>query len=250
MNLTKASIAVLVFAIMMVAGPGAHAVCSNASVKGVYGVISTGLNGSGLPASSVDQITADGLGNITGKSTKSIDGTIVTFTFTGVYKIAANCTGKATYTNQDNSTEHDNIFLNNGNKGAFLIQTDSNHVQSSIAAAEGLATCTDLGVKHTYSLEAAGMVSGVGQVAVAGQLKLNGTGSITGTESLSLNGTIHSAVAVSGTYQINSDCTGSATVTPSGMSTMHMNLQIVNAGKELMLIETDANTIVAGTLQQ
>jgi hypothetical protein len=250
MNLTKVSIAVLVFAIMMVASPGAHAVCSNASVKGVYGVISTGLNGSGLPASSVDQITADGLGNITGKSTKSIDGTIVTFTFTGVYKIAANCTGKATYSNQDNSTEHDNIFLNNGNKGAFLIQTDSNHVQSSIAAAEGLATCTDLGVKHTYSLEAAGIVSGVGQVAVAGQLKLNGTGSITGTETLSLNGTIHSAVAVTGTYQINSDCTGSATVTPSGMSTMHMNLLIVNAGKELMLIETDANTIVAGTLQQ
>ena len=250
MNFAKVSVALLVSAITMAGGPAAHAVCSNASVKGVYGVISTGLNGSGQPASSVDQITADGAGNITGSSTKSIDGTIVTFTFTGVYQIAANCTGTATYTNQDGSTKHDNIFLNNGNKGAFLIQTDSNHVESSVAVAQGAAKCTNLGVKHTYSLEATGIVIGVGQVAVGGQLKLNGTGSITGTATLSLNGSIHSAVPVSGTYQINSNCTGSASFTPQGLPTMNLNLLVVNADKELMLIETDNGTIVTGTLQE
>jgi hypothetical protein len=242
---------VLSVLIAMVAGStAASAACSNASVNGVYGITSVGLNGSLQPAASVDQITVDGAGNLTGSSTKSIDGSIVTFTFTGVYTIAANCTGRATFTNQDGSTEHDNIFLNNGNTGAFLIQTDSNHVQSSIAVAQGAAMCTDLAVKRSYSFEATGIVIGTGQVAVAGRVTLNGTGSITGTETLSLNGVIHSSVAVSGTYQINSNCTGTATITPKGLSTTNLSLLVVNADKEIMAIETDPNTIVTGTFQQ
>jgi hypothetical protein len=245
----RVCIVLLVFAVI-VAGPAAHAACSNASVKGVYGITSVGLNGSLQPASSVDQITVDGAGNITGSSTKSIDGSIVTFTFTGVYSIAANCTGSATFTNQDGEIEHDNIFLNNGNTGAFLIQTDSNHVQSSIAVAQGTATCTNLGVKRAYSFEATGTVIGVGQVAVGGRLTLNGTGSIIGTETLSLDGVIHSSVPVSGTYQINSDCTGSATITPKGLTPTNLSLLVVNADKEIMAIETDSNTIVTGTFQQ
>jgi hypothetical protein len=240
----------LMFAMMVAGSQAAHAACSNASVKGVYGITSVGLNSSLLPASSVNQITADGAGNVTGSSTKSIDGSIVTFTFTGVYSIAANCTGSATFTNQDGEVEHDNVFLNNNNTGAFLIQTDNNHVQSSIAVAQGTATCTNLGVKRTYSFEATGTVIGVGQVAVAGRLTLNGTGSITGTETLSLNGVIHSSVPVSGTYQINSDCTGSATITPKGLSPTNLNLLVVNADKEIMAIETDSNTIVTGTFPQ
>jgi hypothetical protein len=76
----------------------------------------------------------------------------VTFATTGTYQVSANCTGSATLTNQDGQTEHDNFVLNNVHKGGFLIQTDANHVESAIAAAQGLATCTNLGAKHTFSL--------------------------------------------------------------------------------------------------
>jgi hypothetical protein len=123
-------------------------------------------------------------------------------------------------------------------------------VQSSIAVAQGNAVCTNLGVKHSYAMEATGSILGIGQVAVAGRLTLNGTGSLSGTETFSLNGSIHSAVPVQGSYQINSDCTGTATITPKGQSATHLNLLVVNADKEIMLIETDSNTIVAGTMQQ
>jgi hypothetical protein len=245
----RISIALLVFT-MTAGSPVAFAACSNATIKGVYGITSVGLNGSLLPAASVDQITADGLGNLTGSSTKSIDGSIVTYTFSGTYSIAANCVGKTEFTNQDGQIEHANIFLNNGNTGAFLIQTDNNHVQSSIAVAQGAATCTDLGVKRTYSFEATGTVLGVGQVAVGGRVTFNGTNSITGTETLSLDGAIRSSVPVSGSYQINADCTGSATITPKGFSPTNLNLLVVNADKEIMAIETDANTIVTGVFQQ
>src|SRR5579859_483527 len=206
MSFVRVSSIVVILAAIAAGTPAAQA-CTTASVNGVYAILSSGLNGSGLPATSVDQITADGLGNLSGTSTKSIDGTIVTYTFTGTYTVATNCSGTATFTNQDNQVEHDNFILNNANKGAFLIQTDGGHTQSSVAVAEGSATCTDLGVRHSYSFEGTGQVLGTGQVAYVGRLVLNGTGLVTGTATASLNGTITSST-VTGTYTINSDCTG------------------------------------------
>lgn len=261
MNLARVRMAMLMFAAIMVGVPAAQATpCSTASVKGVYGIstVGVGLNGSGQPASSIYQITADGMGNVTGLATKSIDGTIVTFTFTGTYTVAANCTGTATFTNQNNQVEHDTFVLNNANKGAFLIQTDTVHVQSSFAVAQGTITsCVDATAAHTYSMQLSGLDPGTGQVAYEGQLILKEktvgtteTDTITGTVTVSLNGTITSAVPVTGTYSINSNCTGSAVITPMGMSTMNLNLVIVNAGKEILAIETDNNTIVTGLLQE
>lgn len=250
MNFSKDSIVLVMFAALIAAVPASAATCSNASIKGVYGILSSGLNGSLQPAATVNRVVVDRAGNAAGYATKSIDGTIVTYNFTGTYQISKNCTGTSTWTNQDGEIEHDNFYLNNGKEGAFLIQTDANHVQSSFAVAQGTATCTDLGVKHTYSMELTGIVNSVGQVAMGGQLILNGAGSVTGTATLSLNGSIVNSVPVSGTYQINSDCTGSAQVTPQGLSAINLSLLIVNADKEIMAIETDTNTIVAGTLQE
>lgn len=255
MNFTKVSIAILLFAAMLVCSSAAQAAttCTNASVSGVYGIstVGTGLNGSSQPASSIYQITADGNGNVTGTATKSIDGMIVTFTFAGTYSVASNCTGTAIFTNQNGDIEHDNFVLDNANRGAFLIQTDAVHVQSSVAVAEGTARCSNAGVAHTFAAQLTGLVNGVGQVAFMGQLTLNAKlGTISGTASLSQNGTITSSVPVTGTYQINSDCTGSAVITPQGLSAMNVNVVIVNGGKELMVIETDANTIVTGSLQE
>ena len=248
MKFTNISIAVLMF-VTLTAASSFGATCTDASIKGVYGALGSGLNGSGEPAASVTQITSDGNGNLTGTTTKSIDGTIVTFTTTGTYSIAKNCTGSGTLTNQDDQSESSNIILNNANKGAFLIQTDPNHTVSSVAYAQGTATCTNLGVKHTYSFEATGIYLSVGQIAAAGQFVLNGKGSLTGTATFSLDGSV-STLPVTGTYQINSNCTGTLTFTPQGQSAVNLGVVIVNGGKELMFIETDANTIVSGTLQE
>jgi hypothetical protein len=249
MQLNKANLLWILLCAALATTP-ARAACNNASVKGTYGIISTGLNGSLQPASSVDQLVLDGAGNLTGSSTKSIDGSIITFTFTGTYSISANCTGTTTFNNQDGTTKHDNIFLYNGNKNAFLIQTDKSHVEASVAVAAGAPTCTDLGVKAAYSMEATGQDIGVGQIAAGGRLTLNGTGSITGTATFSINGSITSSASTTGTYSINPDCTGTASLSPRGLPTINLNLLVVNGGKEIMFIETDTNTVVTGSMQQ
>jgi hypothetical protein len=104
-------------------------------------------------------------------------------------------------------------------------------------------------VKHTYAFEASGTVVGSGQAAYVGQLVLNGAGKLKGTVSVSQDGSIASGVALTGTYQINSNCTGSAVITPTGLPAMNASLVVVNGGKELMVIETDATTIITGLLQ-
>ena len=97
-NLSKGRILFVMFAALMAAVPAASAAtCSNASINGVYGVLSSGLNGSGQPASSVDRVSVNGAGSLSGSSSKSIDGQIVTYTFTGTYTINKNCTGNATF---------------------------------------------------------------------------------------------------------------------------------------------------------
>jgi hypothetical protein len=249
MKVLKFGSFVLIFAAIAAGGPGAVAACTVASVTGVYGITSVGLDSSGQPASSVDQITADGKGKITGSSTKSTNGVIVTSTFTGKYTVAANCTGSVTFTNEDGTIEHDKFVLDDASQGAFMIQTDNNTTQSKVAVAQGTATCTDLGVKNTYAVEATGTVVGNGQAAYVGQLVLNGTGKLTGTITISQDGSIASGVALTGTYEINSNCTGSAVITPKGLPAMHANLLVVNGGKELMVIETDATTIITGLFQ-
>lgn len=147
MSFHKFCLATLVFAGMIAVGSSA-AVCSNATLNGVYGVLSSGLDGAGEPATSISQFTADGAGNITGLVTKSKDGTIFNYTSTGTYSIAKNCTGTITATNQDGSLRHDNFVLDDTHKGAQAIQTDSGHVQAAFVLPEGTVTCGLTGKKR------------------------------------------------------------------------------------------------------
>jgi hypothetical protein len=71
-------------------------------------------------------------------------------------------------------------------------------------------------------------------------------------ETVAVQGTIYDMIPVSGKYSENAECTGTVEITPdnSNLTTMHFNMVVVNAGKELLLIETDPDTLVAGTAQQ
>ena len=253
MTLRLISVASLI--LLVFAATAAHAACSNASLSGTYGFVSTGLNGSLLPASSLNQVTADGKGNLTAIVTKSDDGTILNYTTSGTYTVASNCTGKVIWKNQQGNTEHSNIYLNNAGtggvyQGAVVMQTDANHVQVGAATAQGTATCTNLGVKKAYSVQVTGLDLGTGQMAAAGRLTLNGTGAISGTLTVSIYGVVTSAATVTGSYTINSNCTGTVSITPKALKTMNFNLLVVNADKEILAIETDTNTVVTATFQQ
>jgi len=154
---------------------------------------------------------------------------------------------KVTFPN--GSTASDNFVIDNAKKGAQGIRTDSSVVKTGFVLAQGTVTCGLTGIKHNFAANLSGTVKGTGRIAYVGQVILDGNGNVSGALTRSLNGTI-ATVPVTGTYTENANCTGTAHITPSGHSTVNFNFVVVNVGLEMLLIETDAGTVVSGTMQQ
>jgi hypothetical protein len=80
-------------------------------------------------------------------------------------------------------------------------------------------------------------------------LVADGQGNLAGAETDSSNGDIFKRT-YSGTYTVNSDCTGSEVTLDNFGKTVKCNFVIVAGGREIQAIETDNNTAVVGCLKQ
>jgi hypothetical protein len=223
--------------------------CSNASLSGTYGFLHDGTDSNGAPATAaVTQITFDSTtGTFTGEQTASHDGVIVTESITGMYTIASNCTGTGTPA---------------GGIPFSIVVTSTGFLavhpfSEGFAVKQGSPTCTNAGVKGSFGFETTGLLlagaPGTGWVAFIGELKLtvnpSGEGVISGHIAGAEDSTTFAEEPVTGSYSVAPDCTGTATITPKGQPEMHFSFVVVDCGKELLAIETDAGTVVSGTLQ-
>jgi hypothetical protein len=93
-----------------------------------------------------------------------------------------------------------------------------------------------------------------GPVILIGELALSvnaaGDGVINGHIAGSKNGTIitFAEEPVTGSYSVDASCKGTLTITPKGESILNFSFVIVDCGKEMLAVETDADTVVNGTL--
>jgi hypothetical protein len=107
-------------------------------------------------------------------------------------------------------------------------------------------SCSNASLTGKYGFVINGTTGG-SPITTVGQISTDGNGTIAGFETTSLNGVITSNVSLLGTYQINSRCTGTATITPAGGSPLNFRLAIVAGGKQIQLIETDSGTTESGS---
>jgi hypothetical protein len=221
--------------------------CSNASLSGTYGFLHDGTDSNGTPATAaVSQVTFDSTtGTFTGETTASHDGVIVKDDpLTGTYAIASNCTGTGTPTG---GSPFSIVVTSTGFLAVHLFS-------EGFAVKQGSPTCTNAGVKGSFGFETTGVFLPTGAVAFIGELKLtinpSGEGVISGRVASSEDGMFVTFVPVTGSYRVAKDCRGRATITPKGLPEMHFSLVIVDGGKEMVAIETDANTVVSGTLMK
>jgi hypothetical protein len=220
----------------------ASASCTDGTLVGNYGFTLTGEDATGQLAATVGQLTADGKGNFTGIFTNSTAGVISSdVALTGMYSVKTNCTGTTTITpSGSTATTFSLVVVSNG--GQFeLVDTTAGSSTYGYALAQGKATCTNAGVKNTYGFRGGGYAfPSLAPNAWVGQVKLDGLGGYTGSETASLGGTIE-RFSLTGTYSVNSNCTG--TETSNGSKVTHTFFVIVNGGQSSMHIQTDANTI-------
>lgn len=227
----------------------ASATCSNATLVGNYGFTITGVNSSASLMAAVGQLTADGKGNLTGIEAESDGGVISTnIALTGTYSLKSNCTGVATITGNGSSAPFSLVVVSNGAQFE-LAKTEAGTAQYGYALAQGKATCTDAGVKSVFGFRGGGYTTpSMAPNAWNGQVKLDGLGHISGSESASFGGTIQS-FPLTGTYTVNSNCTGTA-VFSGGGSQSNTYFVIVNGGQSMMQVETDPNSINTNFVQK
>ena len=228
------------------------ATCSNASLSGTYGFLHDGTDSNGTPATAaVSQVTFDSTtGTFTGETTASHGGVIATAPLTGTYAVASNCTGTG---NPTGGSPFSFVVTSTGFLAVHLFS-------EGFAVKQGSPTCTNAGVKGSFGFETTGVflagAPAAGAVAFIGELKLtvnpSGEGVISGHVASSEDGTFLTFAdePVTGSYRVGTDCRGTATITPKGHSEMHFSLVIVDCGKQMLAIETDADTVVSGTLQR
>ena len=234
----------------------ARATCSNAPLSGTYGFLHSGTASDGTPIAGLSQVTFDPTtGTYTGEDTQSHDGVVTTGPLTATYVVAANCTVAAAVTVGGLAQ---NIALVVTPTGFLSLIQRTGVTTEGFAVKQGSPSCTNAGAEGSFGFGATGVfVAGApatGPVAFIGELKFtvndSGEGEISGHLTGSENGTILTFAdePVTGSYKVGADCRGTPTIRPKGGPEMHFSLVVVDGGKEMLVIETDVDTVVSGTL--
>jgi hypothetical protein len=102
--------------------------------------------------------------------------------------------------------------------------------------------CSNATLRGAYSDQDTGTIVGVGPFAGVNVDNFDGKGNLTISGVSSVNGSVFPGVE-SGTYQVNSDCTGTYTVSDGGI-TVNAFFVIDDEGKELKIVITDPGNVI------
>jgi hypothetical protein len=227
--------------------------CTTSSLTGTYFYVLSGeyystTAGQFEPYAESGKVTADGTGGITGQSTASVGLAIGPLSLSGNYAVQANCTGMMTL-----NTEALNLQIISSGQSVLLTSSSMNFVISGEAyqaASTGTGQCGNGSLSGTYGYVVSGQIAlttGNYYYSESGQITADGNGHITDNNVYNIGGG-GKADGGSGTYTINNDCTGAAQlVYPDGTFNYAIALA---AGNNLLFLETDTGTGVAGVGQR
>ena len=227
----------------------AWATCSNAPLSGTYGFLHGGTASDGTPTSAaVSQLTFHATtGTFTGETIASHAGVIATAPLTGTYTVTSNCTGTG--------------YPDGGSPFSFVVTSTGflalHLFAEGFAVEQGSPTCTNARLEGSFGFETTGVfLDAVSAPAVAfiGELKFtvdpSGEGVISGHVAASENGKFHGFEEVTGSYSVDANCRGTTTLTAKGKSALSFSFVVVDGGNQMLVVETDADTVVSGTLQR
>jgi hypothetical protein len=107
--------------------------------------------------------------------------------------------------------------------------------------------CSNSTLKGTYIASSTGTVVGVGPAAVVNGYTFDGNGNGTVfAETISFNGTITTGVTGTVTYTVNSNCSGSDTISMSTGQTADFNFLVNVNGSSFSFISTDSGFVASG----
>ena len=239
--------------------------CSNGSLQGSYGFQLKGTIVGLGPIGGVARLTFDGAGNFTQTDNVTINGfpIVPNRPGSGTYNVNADCTGTQTL-NSGGQVIHTTFVIAENGKEVFDVVTDPQLVITSVGEAVSSVddnedddsspfTCSLKTIKGSYATSTTGSIlfaGPVGAVADVGKITFDGNGGASQTTAVSLNGVIiPSRSSLSGSYRVETDCTGGISLTlpgPTGTITSTSRFVIVRNGEEILTINTGVGRVLTG----
>jgi hypothetical protein len=123
-------------------------------------------------------------------------------------------------------------------------------VLAAALTAQADEECSNASLHGSFGVTSTGTIIGVGPLSAVGVATFNGQGNHVGFDTISLNGSIIPRSTFTGTYKVNSDCTGSDTENFQGGLTIQRNFVIVDGGREIRFIVTNPGNAVTAVARK
>jgi hypothetical protein len=211
-------------------------VCDPVHFSGTYGFQLSGvttISGDVKAATSVGRLVFDGHGNVSGTSSTMFAGYLLGNPVTGTYELRTDCT--LTWKLQDDSGALQSFTAKlepDLSRAQFHQPELGGPHRGTLTRAADRCTAQDLHERYTYT------VNGTTTPMVDGDSPGN----------ISAAGTLD--VARNGTFSVDSDCVVTFDLIVNApdqrLMSLHMRGMLVNGGREILAIETDAGAMVAG----
>jgi len=107
--------------------------------------------------------------------------------------------------------------------------------------------CSQRTLNGSYGDTFSGTIVGFGPIAGIGVTNFDGRGHFTGTDTVNINGSGGIPEMSTGTYTVNSDCTGSTVQTFPDGRVVSLSLVIISHGKEYLFLNTAPGVVITGS---
>jgi len=215
------------------------------------------LSGRNTRIAEAGRLTADGAGNVSGADTVIVDGGLVRRTFTGNYTINSDGTGTLVLNPSWGPQIHADLIAGEGGRVIKFVITDSGSTLSGVIESQQAASQTPPsgydggtlrgGYEYRIDGTAVDCYGNVTPIREMGRLSADGAGNLTGSSTVSINGYVVRRT-LSGTYSINPDGSGSATLYPSWGPPIDLDLFVSASGLKANFVITDSGSTLTGAM--
>jgi hypothetical protein len=210
--------------------------CNSTSLNGIYAISITSrqVTASGTftgVSQAIGSATFDGLSAVTMSLTANTGHAVASpLAWSGTYSVQANCAGVIEIATGGNATL--NVALYNQGVDFLLSGSDSTYTYSGNGIFQP-ATCSTSTFSGVYTFNGAGFAltgtAVTGAQNGAGLLQFDGVSQVTANLTMSAAGAAPSALTLTGSYTIASNCLGSATLTDASANSYVMTFSVYNS---------------------
>lgn len=210
-----------------------------------------------FPIATAGHFTFDGSGNLSGAHGTDFGGAFFRFRDSGTYSVNSDCiTGSIVI---EGGLRMD-MVITDGGQEIKLTSATSGRVFASTLRTMAAPTCsasTLSGKSYgyaTHGLVGTGIVGsafprtgGFLPFSDAGRISFEADGSVSGVDNVNIGGVFTAGLPIAGTYTVNSDCTGTTTMTIGG-DDRSWSFDILQEADQIIFVTIPTSFVWAGTL--